>query len=154
MAKTFNWVVSKAEAIQQLGGLTNVVSDIHYRRVITDENGNTTDIFDVAKIPTPAEGEEFIPADQLTFEDYCFMLEKHLDVQRIDKILTEKFKDLFPQIVKVDLPLSWAVVDPQPEPELKQDTDTIDPEPEAEWVRPWEAVDPDPEANPDPEVQA
>lgn len=107
MAKTFSWVVSKVEAIQKLAELNNVVSDIHFRRVITDENGNTTDIFDIAKIPAPSEGEEFISADKLSFEDCCAMLEKHLDVNKIDQLLDEKYANIFPAILKVELALAW-----------------------------------------------
>ncbi|AWL07967.1 hypothetical protein HME7025_00082 [Aquirufa nivalisilvae] len=107
MSKTYNWIVSKVEAIPQLGELTNVVSDIHYRRVITDENGKSTDIFDIAQIPAPSDLEVFIPADKLTFDDYCIMLEKHLEVKKIDQLLDEKYANIFPPILKVELPLAW-----------------------------------------------
>ncbi|MFY9159691.1 hypothetical protein [Aquirufa ecclesiirivi] len=141
MAKTFSWVVSKAEAIQKLGELNNVVSDIHFRRVITDENGNATDIFDIAKIPAPSEGEEFISADQLSFEDYCAMLEKHLDVKKIDKDLNEKFLSIYPPVIKVELQLPWSeeATRPQSEIEVEKNNEGIEnvAEIEAEWERPW-----------------
>lgn len=104
MAKTFKWTISKVEAVPQLGEFSNVVTDIHYRRVVTDENGDSTDIYDVANMPAPGEGDPFIPADQLTYDDYYAMLEKHLDVERIDDLLLQRYKIIF-EPEKIELPL-------------------------------------------------
>ena len=61
-----NWKIEKIDCISQLGDLSNVVYNIHWR-VYASEGDNTTSVYGSNEIEI-SSNDTFIPFDQLTEE--------------------------------------------------------------------------------------
>jgi hypothetical protein len=109
MAIVYNWVVTSMEAYPKTSdNLTDVVFKIHWRRQATETLDDKTyfaDIYDVLSVAAPSP-ENFIPYEDLTFEQVCGWLEAGLDFEKIDQSLVLQLeKDINP--TTIELPLPW-----------------------------------------------
>jgi len=104
MANTYAWVVSSLETAPSEDGLEKVVKTIHWRRSVTDDSGNTTDIYGALSIPSPDAGNFTAYADltQSTIEGW---LDANLDVDNLNTRLDSKLEAIVnPSRVTYDLP--------------------------------------------------
>jgi hypothetical protein len=109
MAITYNWVISSMNEYPKTeDNLTDVVFNVHYRRNATEVDQDKTwfsETYNVASIPAPTP-ENFIPYEDLTFEQVCGWLEQVLNVEAIDESLARQI-ELQKNPPVVSLPLPW-----------------------------------------------
>jgi hypothetical protein len=109
MAIEYKWIISSMDEYPTTSDdLTDVVFNVHYRRQATEIDGDkiwSAETYAVASVPPPSP-EDFIPYDQLTFEQVCGWLEQILNVEAIDASLAQQIATQKNPPV-VSLPLPW-----------------------------------------------
>lgn len=118
MAITYNWVISAMDEYPTTeDNLTDVVFNVHWRRNATQVIGDKTyfaEAYGAQSVPAPS-AEDFIPYEDLTFEQVCSWLEDSIDVAAYDESLAKQIDEKINPSV-VSLPLPWSV-QPEPAPE-------------------------------------
>lgn len=109
MNVAYEWVISSMDEYPKTAdNLVDVVFNVHYRRNATTEvdgKSYVADTYSVVSVPAPSP-ENFVPYDQLTFQQVCGWLESILDVQSIDTSLAVQLEEkINPKVVS--LPLPW-----------------------------------------------
>jgi hypothetical protein len=109
MAIVYNWVVSSMDEYPtNPEGLTDVVFNVHWRRTATETIDNKryyADIYDVLKVAQP-DPENFIPYEDLTFEQVCGWLDTGIDREALDTGLASQIENQINPPV-ISLPLPW-----------------------------------------------
>lgn len=118
MAINYEWVISAMDEYPTTeDNLTDVVFNVHWRRNATKEVDGVTyfaEAYGAQGVPAPS-AENFIPYEDLTFEQVCSWLEDSIDVAAYDASLAQQIEDkINPKVVS--LPLPWSV-QPEPAPE-------------------------------------
>lgn len=110
MAITYNWVISAMDEYPTTDdNLTDVVFNVHWRRNATEVVEDKTyfaDIYGSQSVPAPS-AEDFIPYENLTFEQVCGWLEDAMDVEALDAALAKQIDEQINPSV-VSLPLPWS----------------------------------------------
>lgn len=84
----FNWHVSKLEKTQKFAAFVDVVSVIHWRRII-DSNGKRSSRYATLICPPP-DRSNFIPFNELTDEIIFSWLDNFIDFNIIDQELIQE----------------------------------------------------------------
>lgn len=100
-----SWVIVQLSTKPQEGALQDVVSVVHWKRMISD-GVYFAETFGLMSCPTPSE-TDFTAYSDLTQAQVESWLEAGLNVESIDGILDEKI-DLLKNPPVVVLPLPWA----------------------------------------------
>lgn len=86
----FNWVINALDCKVKEDNLTDVVYNVHWRYVAT-KGEIVVDTYGSTSVDRPSE-EDFIPYDKLTEEIVVSWLEQSLDVEAMQKSLTEQIE--------------------------------------------------------------
>lgn len=84
----FEWVTNPLDCVIDDDGLSNVVQTVHWRLIGTDENGVSSSVYGAASFPKP-EAEGYIPFEDLTEEIVVGWLESVLDVESLEKQISD-----------------------------------------------------------------
>lgn len=66
MTITYQWNISELECIVAHNGLSNVVSNVHWRLDGTDEAGHTSGVYGVTSLESPSDPDRFTAYEGLT----------------------------------------------------------------------------------------
>lgn len=110
MATTYSWVISSLDSYpSDAEGLTDVICVIHYRRTVTQVDGDKTyfaEVYSTLSVPAP-DPADFVPYDQVTEAMVEGWLNEGLDVESLDANLDTQIENqINPPIIT--LPLPWA----------------------------------------------
>ena len=86
----FNWVISALDCKVKEDNLQDVVYNVHWRYVAT-KSEIVVDTYGSTSVDRPSE-EDFIPFDKLTEEIVVSWLEQSLDVEAMQKSLSEQIE--------------------------------------------------------------
>jgi hypothetical protein len=108
MAKEFKWIIDNMVCEKTKDELQDVVVLVYYVRICTDKVEDTDFIKSIAgrlacSNPNP---DSFTPYAELTFDDVCNWLENSLDVELMDKSLSDMI-DIDITNNEIVLPLPW-----------------------------------------------
>lgn len=93
MANTYNWKISCLDAKIKEGDLNNVIYNIHWRYVASDNLEEPTTASQIGTFYVEyKEGDTFIPYEDLTKEDVVGWLESGLDVEGMKQELDNKIE--------------------------------------------------------------
>jgi hypothetical protein len=125
METTYTWIIEQMQCKQQEGELTDVVIKVNWVRKASATKDGIEYSVTIPGIQdfTQPDPENFIPYDQLTYEQVCGWLEESMNMTMIDTPLYNQL-NLIVNPPLIVLPLPW---EPTPTP-----TPTSTPEPTPE----------------------
>jgi hypothetical protein len=107
MTIQINWTIDAMEVVPNLLGETNVVINVHYRVLATDEN-YITSLYGVEKVEEYQEGQPFIPYEEITQEMAVTWVKDSLGTDKVTEIestVTENLNALkSPSTTSLSLP--------------------------------------------------
>jgi len=126
METTYTWIIEQMQCKQQEGELTDVVIKVNWIRKASATKDGIEYSVTIPGIQdfTQPDPENFIPYDQLTYEQVCGWLEESMNMTMIDTPLYNQL-NLIVNPPLIVLPLPWEPT-PTPTPEP---TPTPTPEP-------------------------
>jgi hypothetical protein len=103
MAVTYTWTFPSLTVARSLGGMTDVVTGVHWT-VTASDGTNSATAFGDASIPLDEEG--FVPFASLTSDDVKSWLANDLGADWVDSIEGSLANNINPPIVT--MPPPWA----------------------------------------------
>lgn len=100
----YKWVINRLICIPKEGQMTDIVSMVHWSRMAETEDFIQASISDTMSCNTPTEGN-FIPYNELTYEEVCNWLDSNYDSIELDKQLDIKIQNIInPETINLPLP--------------------------------------------------
>jgi hypothetical protein len=126
METTFQWVISQLNCAVELEGLPNVINVIHWRYNATQVEGDKTwfaDMYGSSSVSQP-NPQNFIPYEDVTYEEVCAWLEQILPVDDMKASLEANIYNQ-QNPTEITLPLPWDSA-PTPAPENVEETPVVE----------------------------
>jgi hypothetical protein len=110
MAKEYKWLIENMVCEKTKDELQDVVVLVFWRRVCNDKIGDKDYMRSLAGrlACTNPDPEKFTPYNELTFEEVCNWLDNSINVELIDKSLSEMIDDDINNN-EIVLPLPWDI---------------------------------------------
>lgn len=108
METTFQWVISQLNCAVESEGLPNVINEIHWRYNATQVDGEKTwfaDMYGSSSVGQP-NPQNFIPYENVTYEEVCAWLEEILPVDDMKASLEANIYNQ-QNPTEITLPLPW-----------------------------------------------
>jgi hypothetical protein len=107
MANTYNWIISSLEAKIHADGLDNVIYNVHWRYIATDDSVEPITAYRIGVLSVKYKtGDPFIPYADLTKDEVIEWLDAGLDVDEL-KILLDKDIELIKHPIDETLFPDW-----------------------------------------------
>lgn len=101
---TYKWVINRLICVPTEETMTDVVSIVFWSRLAQTEDLIEASISDTLSCGKPSE-ENFIPYNELTYEEICKWLDSSLDSVELDKQLDIKIENILnPSTISLPLP--------------------------------------------------
>jgi len=104
----FSYKINAEEVYDKMLDYSDVISVIHYTKILTDENGNSVSYNDATGLAVPSNPKGFISYDKITNENRISFIEKTIGseaVAKIDATLEQMLADSLaskPRLVQFD----------------------------------------------------
>lgn len=112
MAITYSYQIHELKEVLTLGDLNNVITEVRYSYVGTDEDGITSTYPGRTALPSP-DSEAFKPTIELTQEDVIGWLESHADLNIMRQAIEAHIEQQSGIIYKGST-LPWAPAEESP----------------------------------------
>jgi hypothetical protein len=103
--RNYKWVINRLICVPKEDQMIDVVSIVFWSRTVQTKDLIEASISDTLSCGKPSE-ENFIPYNELTYEEICKWLDSNLDSVELDKQLDIKIENILNPSV-ITLPLPW-----------------------------------------------